>query len=316
MKAKAYFQSLLKVLKNTTNGFLEFKLLKISASLAYITVFSLAPLLLVVLFILDIFWGKELIESYIFNNAKDYVGTASTMQLKDMIHNLSLSSNSSFSAIIGVISLLFGATSLFAEIQDSINTIWGVRPKKESGIWLFVKSRLLSFGVIGSLGFILIVAVGFSTLLETVSNFVSERYSFYFVYILYAINIIITFVITSLLFTAIFVILPDANIKMRQVRLASFTTTILFLFGKFIISFYITNSNINSVYGAAGSIVVLMLWVYYSSVILYLGATFAKYYAIEFSDGIAPSEFAEIVTTSEKTSTAKTIQEAEKLEKT
>jgi membrane protein len=299
---KIYFKSLLKVLKNTISGFLEFKILKISASLAYITAFSLAPLLLVVLFIFDFFWGKEIIENYIFNNAKDYIGITTALQLQDMITNLTLSTNSTFSAIIGVISLVFGATSLFADIQDSINTIWGVRPKKHSGLWLFVKSRLLSIGVIGSLGFILIVALGFSTLLDSLSNFLSERFSFSVVYLLYGVNIIVTFIITSLLFAAIFVILPDAKIKLRQVRLASITTTILFILGKVVISYYITNSNINSIYGAAGSIVVLMLWVYYSSVILYLGATFAKYYAIEFSTGIAPSDFAEIVEKVERTS--------------
>lgn len=312
---KIYFHSLLKVLKNTFSGFVEFKIMKISASLAYITVFSLAPLLLVVLFLLDLFWGKELIEGFIFNNAQDYLGAATSLQLKDMIHNLSLSTNSTLSAIIGVVSLLFAATSLFAEIQDSINTIWGVRPKEQSGLWLFVKTRLLSFGVIGSLGFILIVALGFSTLFETISNLISERYSISVVYLLYGLNIFITFIITSLLFAAIFVILPDAEIKMRQVRLASITTTFLFLLGKFVISFYIANSNINSIYGAAGSIVVLMLWVYYSSVILYIGATFAKYYAIEFSEGIVASEFAEIVKTVETKSKASTLQEAEDLDK-
>ena len=124
-------------------------------------------------------------------------------------------------------------------------------------------------------------------------------------------HIVFTIFITSLLFAAIFVILPDANIKWRQVRLASIATTVLFLIGKFLISFYISSSNINTIYGAAGSIVVLMLWVYYSSVILYLGATFAKYYAVEFSDAIKPSEFAEIVQNVEVTSNAKTLQDAE-----
>jgi len=308
---KNYYHSFIKVLKNTISGFLEFKIMKISASLAYITVFSLAPLLLVVLFLFDFLWGKEMIESLIFNNAKDYVGIATASQLQEMIKNLTLSNNSTLSAIIGVVSLIFGATSLFAEIQDSINTIWGVRLKKHSGLWLFIKTRLLSFGVIGSLGFILLVALGFSTFLESLQSYLSQRLTVSTVYFIYGINIVFTIFITSLLFAAIFVILPDAKIKWRQVRLASIATTILFLLGKFVISFYISNSNVGTIYGAAGSIVVLMLWVYYSSVILYLGATFAKYYAIEFSTAIIPSEFAEIVKKVEETSTAKTLQEAD-----
>lgn len=306
---KNYMKSFFKVLKMTVDGFLEFKVLKISASLAYITVFSLAPLVIVVLFIFDFFWGRQLIESLIFDGAKDYVGTATATQLKDMIKHLTLSNNSTISAVIGIVSLVFGATSLFAEIQDSINTIWGVRPKKQSGLWLFVKNRLLSFGVIGSLGFILLVALGFSTFLESLQTYLAAKLTISTVYLIYGINIVFTILITSLLFAAIFVILPDAKIKWRQVRLASIATTILFLIGKFGISFYISSSNINTVYGAAGSIVVLMLWVYYSSVILYLGATFAKYYAIEFSDAIEPSEFAEIVTKVEVASTAQTLQE-------
>ena len=313
---KTYFKSFIKVLKNTFNGFLEYKVLKISASLAYITVFSLAPLVLVVLFIFDFFWGKEMIENLIFDNAKDFVGSATAGQLKEMIQNLTLTNNSTFSAVIGVVSLVFGATSLFAEIQDSINTIWGVRPKKQSGIWLFIKSRLLSFGVIGSLGFILLVALGFSTLLDSLNAYLSERYSESVLYVIYGVNILFTIFITSLLFASIFVILPDAKIKWRQVRLASIATTVLFLIGKFLISFYITSSNVNTIYGAAGSIVVLMLWVYYSSVILYLGATFAKCYAIEFSTAIKPSEFAEIVKKVEVSSEAQTLQQAENNTKT
>ena len=309
---KTKFNTFIKVLKNTINGFSEFKILKISASLAYITVFSLAPLLLVVFFIFDTFWGKEMIEDLIFDSAKAYVGVDTASQLKQMIQNLTLSNNTTFSAIIGIGSLVFGATSLFAEIQDSINTIWGVRPKKNSGIWQFIKNRLLSFGVIGSLGFIMLVALGFSTLLDSLQEYLTERYSDTIVYILYGVNILVTMLITSLLFAAIFVILPDAKIKWRQVRLASITTTILFLIGKFGISYYITSSNINTIYGAAGSIVILMLWVYYSSVILYLGATFAKFYAIEFSTAIKPSEYAEIVKKVEVTSDSKSLQEEEK----
>ena len=309
---KTKFNTFIKVLKNTINGFSEFKILKISASLAYITVFSLAPLLLVVFFIFDTFWGKEMIEDLIFDSAKAYVGADTASQLKQMIQNLTLSNNTTFSAIIGIGSLVFGATSLFAEIQDSINTIWGVRPKKNSGIWQFIKNRLLSFGVIGSLGFIMLVALGFSTVLDSLSNYLTQHFSDNVVYIIYGINILFTIAITSLLFAAIFVILPDANIKWRQVRLASITTTILFLIGKFGISFYISSSNIGTIYGAAGSIVILMLWVYYSSVILYLGATFAKFYAIEFAAPIEASEYAEIVKTVEITSDSKTLQEEEK----
>ncbi|MBA4155097.1 YihY/virulence factor BrkB family protein [Flavobacterium sp.] len=308
---RKYIQSFYEVIKDTFDGFLEFKVLKMSASLAYITVFSLAPLLLVILFICDVFWGREAIEGAIYSQVNSFVGTSSAIQIQAMIQNLALSKNSTVAAVIGIGTLLFGATSVFAEIQDSINTIWGLRHKKKSGFWLFLKSRLLSFGVIGSLGFILLVALGFSTLLDGISNQLTQTYTEISVVVFYVSNLIATLIITSLLFGAIFTILPDAEITWKQVRVAAFTTTILFMLGKFLITFYIANSNISDVYGAAGSIVVLMVWVYYSSVILYLGATFAKCYAIKFAEPIKPSKYAEIVQYITVTTDAKTIQSAD-----
>lgn len=308
---KNYIKGFYEVIKDTLDGFLEFKVLKMSAALAYVTVFSLAPLLLVILFICDVFWGREAIEGAIYSQVKSFVGTSSAEQIQSMIQNLALSENSSIAAVIGIGTLLFGATSVFAEIQDSINTIWGLRPKKKSGFWLFLKSRLLSFGVIGSLGFILLVALGFSTLLDGISNQLTQTYTEISVIVFYIANVGATLIITSLLFGAIFTILPDAEITWKQVRVASFTTTLLFMLGKFLISFYITNSNISDVYGAAGSIVVLMVWIYYSSVILYLGATFAKCYAIKFAKPIKPSKYAEIVQYITVTTDAKTIQSAD-----
>ena len=306
-----YIKSFYEVIKDTFDGFLEFKVLKMSASLAYITVFSLAPLLLVILFICDVFWGREAIEGAIYSQVNSFVGASSAEQIQAMIQNLALSKNSTLAAVIGIGTLLFGATSVFAEIQDSINTIWGLRHKKKSGFWLFLKSRLLSFGVIGSLGFILLVALGFSTLLDGISNQLTQTYTEISVIIFYMSNLVATFIITSLLFGSIFTILPDAQITWKQVRVAAFTTTILFMLGKFLITFYITNSNISDVYGAAGSIVVLMVWVYYSSVILYLGATFAKFYAIKFAQPIRPSRYAEIVQYITVTTEAKTLQSAD-----
>ncbi|RAR46530.1 YihY/virulence factor BrkB family protein [Flavobacterium lacus] len=308
---QSYIKSFYEVIKDTLEGFTEFKILKMSASLAYITVFSLAPLLLVILFICDVFWGREAIEGAIYSQAKSFVGASSAEQLQSMIQNLALSQSSTIAAVIGIATLIFAATSVFAEIQDSINTIWGLRPKKRSGLWLFIKARLLSFGVIGSLGFILLVALGFSTLLDGISNQLTQTYSEISVGFFYVSNILATVIITSLLFGAIFTILPDAEITWKQVRVAALTTTFLFMLGKFIITFYIANSNISSVYGAAGSIVVLMVWVYYSSVILYLGATFAKCYAVKFAEPIKPSKYAEIVQYIAVTTDAKTIQSAD-----
>lgn len=306
--SKKYFTSLFQVIKDAFNGFLEHKVLKMSAALAYTTMFSLGPLLLVILFLSDIFFGREAIEGTIFNQIKNFVGPASANQIQNMIENLALSNDGTLTGIIGVVTLLIGATSVFAEIQDSINTIWGIKPKKKSGFWLYLKARLLSFGVIGSFGFILLVSLGISTIMDSISDRFFSQFSDSIFYIAYISNSLLTFIIISSLFGAIFTILPDAEIKWKQVKLASFTTAILFMFGKFLISFYISNSNLQDVYGAAGSFVILMVWVYYSSVILYFGAEFAKSYAIKFQSPISPSKYADFIHSVEVISEEKNIQ--------
>lgn len=303
------FKRFLNVLKKTFTGFFDKKILKMSASLAYTTVFSIGPLLLVILYLCDIFWGREAVEGSIYNQLKNLVGQESALQIQEIIKNLTISNSTSLAGIVGIIMLIIGATSVFAEIQDSINTIWDIKPKKKSGFWLFIKSRLLSFGVIGSIGFILLVSLGISALMDGINQQLMSYFPDILYYVIYFANSVLTFIVISFLFGTIFTILPDAKIKWRQVRFASFTTALLFIFGKFLISFYISNSNISSVYGSAGSFVIVMVWVYYSSVILYFGAQLAKSYAIEYASPIQPSEFAEFITIVEKKSDNQILQE-------
>jgi membrane protein len=304
------FKKLIEVIKDTFKGFLEHKILKMSASLSYTTVFSMAPLLLVILYLFEYFFNREALEGIIFSQAKEFIGNNAALQLQTMIQQLSISKEGNFAGTIGVITLLIGATSVFAEIQDSINTIWGIRPKIKSGFLLYLKSRLLSFGVIGSLGFILLVSLGFSSILEYLKSELFVNFSTTSSLLFSITDFTITSLIITLLFGSIFTILPDAEIAWKQVKVASITTTILFMIGKYVISYYISNSNVSSAYGAAGSFVVLMLWVYYSSVILYFGAEFSKCYAVKFAKPIVPSEFAEIVQTVEVSSNTETIDEA------
>lgn len=306
---EAYYKDLWDVIHSTLSEFGEHKIMKKSASLAYTTVFSMAPLLMVLLWVVGLFWGANAIEGEIFYQAKDFLGEKSAIQLQEMIKNIAIN-KSGFPAVIGIITLLIGATSVFAEIQDSINSIWGIRLKKRSGFWLYFKSRLLSFGVIGSLGFILLVSLGLSALLESLNEKLFAHFSETAVYMVYIGQTFVTLSVITLLFAVIFKILPDADITWKQVRVSSITTALLFMAGKFLISFYISNSKVGTVYGAAGSLVIIMVWVYYSSVTLYLGALFAKCYAIEFGSSIKPSKYAEIVHVVEVKLEAKTLQEA------
>ena len=164
---KITVKGLWQVLKNSFKGFFENKVLKLSASLAYYTIFSLGPLLIVILYLCGKFLGREAIEGGIYREMENFVGSDTALQLQQIIKNAAISGQSGISAVIGIITLLIGATTVFAEIQDSINSIWGLKPKPGKNTWWqMVKIRLLSFGVIGSLGFLLLVSLGVSALLE------------------------------------------------------------------------------------------------------------------------------------------------------
>ena len=301
------------VLKNSFNGFLDNKVLKLSASLAYYTVFSLGPLLIVILFLCGRFLGKEAVEGEIYQQMENFVGSDTAIQLQEIIKNAALSNQSGLSAVIGIITLLIGATTVFAEIQDSINEIWGLKPKPgKSTWWQLIKIRLISFGVIGSLGFLLMVSLGVSAVVEALSESLKDRFPDITVVVFYILNVAISFIVISTLFAVIFKVLPDAKIKWKDVISGSVATALLFMLGKFGISFYISKTNIGSTYGTAGSLVVLLVWVYYSSMILYFGAEFTKAYAIRFGNAIYPNRYAVIATTLHVEQGKKTVQQAEK----
>jgi membrane protein len=190
---------------------------------------------------------------------------------------------------------LIGATGVFAEIQDSINSIWGLKATPKAGIMKLIKTRLLSFGMIGSIGFLLLVSLGASAVIEGLSDRLQQLVPSVTIVIFYVINFALTLGITTLLFALVFKVLPDAKIKWKDIMPGAITTSVLFLIGKFLISLYISKSDVGSTYGAAGSLVILLLWVYYSAIILYFGAEFTKFYAFDKGARIEPNEYAEWV---------------------
>ncbi len=309
---KISFKGLWEVLKKCFTGFSDDKVMKLSASLAYYTVFSLAPLLIVIVFLCSIFFGRDAVEGGIYGQIESFVGHDTAVQLQQIIKNAAISSKGNIAAIIGVITLLIGATTVFAEIQDSINMIWGLKVKPKAGWWKLVKNRLLSFGVIGSLGFLLLVSLGITALIEGLNNRLKAHFPDVTVVVFYIINLVITFGVVTALFAVIFKVLPDAKIKWKDVMAGSITTALLFMLGKFAISLYISKSNVGSTYGTAGSLVILLLWIYYSSMILYFGAEFTKAWAVKYGGKIYPNEYTVIATTVEVEQGKKSVQQAEK----
>ncbi len=312
MKKKLSIKGIWEVLKNSFTGFSDHNVTKMSGSLAYYTIFSLAPLLIIVISLSGFFLGKDAAEGKIYSQLAGFVGSDTAAQLQDMIRHASLAGKGKFAAIIGGITLLVGATTVFSEIQDSINTIWGLKPKPKKGWLKMLKNRLLSFSVIIGLGFLLVVSLGITTLIDGFSASLRAHFPDVTIVVFYIVNLVITLVVITSIFAVIFKVLPDAKIKWKDVLSGAIATGVLFMLGKFAISFYISKSNVGSTYGAAGSLVVLLLWVYYSAIILYFGAEFTKAFAVKYGSEIHPDEYAVTTKTVEVETGQKSIQDKEK----
>jgi membrane protein len=194
--------------------------------------------------------------------------------------------------VVGVCALIFAATGVFAEIQDSINFIWRLKAKPKKGWLKLIINRVLSFSMVVSLGFILLVSLVVNSILDLVGQQMIKVFPNLEMYMAYGINLFITFITISTLFAIIFKVLPDARIEWRDVAIGSFTTAILFMVGKFAIGYYLGKTHISTTYGAAGSVVIILLWVYYSACILYFGASFTRVYTKRKGRNIFPNDYA------------------------
>ncbi len=313
-KKKMSLKGIWEVLKNSFSGFSQDNVTKLGGSLAYYTVFSMGPLLVVIISLCAIFLGREAAEGSIFTQLNAFVGHDTALQLQEIIKNASINGKGHIAAIIGIITLLIGATTVFGDMQDSINRIWGLKPKPKKGWLKMLQNRFLSFSIIISLGFLLLVSLGISALIEGLSNRLKAAYPDVAVVVFYIINLLLTLVISALIFAVIFRVLPDAKIRWKDVLAGAIATAVLFMLGKFGISFYISKSKVGSTYGAAGSLVVLLLWVYYSAIILYFGAEFTKAYAVKYGSAIHPNEYAVTMKQVEVETGRQTVQSKEKIQ--
>jgi membrane protein len=289
---KTRLKSTWEILKETALGFSDDKGLKLSASLSYYTAFSIAPLLLLIISIVGAIFGEEAIEGKIFDEINGLIGNQAAVQVQEIIRNLRLSGKTTMSLVIGAVTLIIGATTVFAEIQDSINMIWRVKAKPKRGWLKLIKDRLLSGSIIIGLGFLLVVTLMVNGFVTALNDILSAHFPDVAFIIFNTINVIISFLVITVLFGVIFKVLPDAEITWKEVRMGAFFTAILFMFGRYLINLYIETTAAGSPYGAAGSIIIILLWVYYTAAILYLGAEFTRVYANHIGASIRPSEFA------------------------
>lgn len=281
-------KSWLNLLKNTVSAFLADNGFRLSASLSYYTIFSLGPVMVIIISLSGIFFGHDAVRGKIYGEIQNLVGSDAALQLQEIIKNVEYSQYETKGLILGIAMLLIGASSVFTEIQDSINSIWTVKAKPRKGWWKFIRNRLLSFSLIISIGFISLVSLIVSAALDGFSERWLRLFPDSIIVLAYIANLLIVLFVVSSLFVVIFKVLPDAWINWKAVFRGALFTSILFMIGKFLISFYITQSKITSTYGTATSIIVILVWVYYSAVILFLGAEFTKACATAMGSPIRP----------------------------
>jgi len=289
---KLHLKNIWKLITCTIGDFSTYKITTLSAALAYYTIFALAPMLIIIIWLCGLFLGRDAIQGQLFHEIKSFVGDSAALQVQEIIRNASLSKANILASVIGIISLVIAATGIFTQIQDSINFIWQLKSKPKTGLWKLVINRLLSFSMLISLGFVMLVSLFINTLMDAFSARLVHYFPGMALTIVYIINVLLTFIIISVLFGGIFKVLPDAKIEWRDVRAGAFTTAILFMLGKFLITYYMSKAKVDSTYGAAGSIIIILLWVYYSSIILYFGAAFTKEYASMKGRNIYPNDYA------------------------
>ncbi|MBC7888854.1 MAG: YihY/virulence factor BrkB family protein [Ferruginibacter sp.] len=280
-------------IKKVILEFFDDNVLKYSASLSYYTVFSLAPMIIIIIAICGYLFGRDATEGQVYKEIKDLVGSEAAIQIQDIIKNIHLTKDTPAATIVSVFFLLIGGTAIFGEIQDSLNKIWGLKIKTKKAWWKLVLSRLLSFSLIISLGFVLMVSLLLNAVVAIIGSHLNRLISGVGKIFIPAIDNLITFMITAIVFAVIFKVLPDAKIKWKDVNVGAFITAILFTLGKIVIGWYLGTSNMATIYGAAGSVIIIMVWAYYSSLILYLGAECTKVYATQYGTKIQPNDYSE-----------------------
>ena len=310
-KIKHFFVALYHLFVAAGKGFIEDRVLKLSAALAYYTIFALTPLIIIVISAASLFFGNKINPgTELFGQISEMIGTDAANQLKGFVENANLTGKSTIGLIIGVVTLIIGSTAIFIEIQDSINIIWQVRAVPKKGWLKMLTNRLLSFSLIVSLGFLLLVSLILNSILVSLGSHLTtflQGSSITHIIpiatetmalIIYILNTSLTLLAVTAVFTIIFKVLPDVDMKWKTPIIGAIFTAILFSLGQYVIGLYIQKGNPGSAFGAASSIIVILVWVYYTSVILYFGAEFTQAYAEKYEKGITPSKYAVHIKTS------------------
>lgn len=269
--------------------FIDDKAPKFGAALSFYTIFSLAPILVIAVTIAGFIFGPEAARGELYSQIRDLIGDDGAMVIQTALKNAQYSWGGVISIIVSVATILIGSTVVFIDIQESLNLIWKIKPKPGFNIVKgLLKDRLKSFAVVLSTGFLLLVSLLISTSITILSNYIGEALFTIPSQAIEILNNLITFAVIFVLFMMIFKFLPDAHVKWQHVWVGALVTSALFILGKFLIGLYLGTSTLSSKYGAYGALIILLLWIYYSAQILYLGAEFTQVYANRSGEGIIP----------------------------
>jgi len=286
-------QALWQVAKEAASEWSHDRAPRLGAALAYYTVFSIVPLLVIIIAVIGLVFGQEAAQSTIMAQIATLVGEQSAAAIKDMIQRADQPSTGLVSTVIAIGTLLLGATGFFGQLQDALNTVWGVEPKEGRGVWGFIKDRFLSFVAVLGTGFLLLVSLILSSALAAFGKWFGGLLPLPEA-VLQTFNFLLSFIIITGLFSLIFKVLPDARVAWRDVWVGAALTAGLFTIGKFALGLYLGKSEVGSAYGAAGSLVIVLIWVYYSAQILLYGAEFTQVYANRLGERIVPAPDAQV----------------------
>lgn len=279
-----------KLIADTAKGFEHDNPMVFGASIAFYTIFSMPAILIFMVFIAEIFYGERAVEGTLYVYIEDFVGSDSAQQIQNILKNAKFDESGFFARVIAVGTLMFSATTVFANVQYVLNEIWSVRAKPERGWLKFIIDRLFSFIIVASLGILLISALLVNVILEVFSDFLTKIFPEYTIYLVTGISYVLVIALVTLVFALVFKLLPDAIVRWRDVWVGSLVTSFLFILGKELIGIYLGQSDISSTYGAAGSLVFLLIWIYYSTVIFLVGAEFTKAYSQRIGKEIRPKK--------------------------
>lgn len=282
------------IIRETFQEYGRDKAPRLAAAMAYHTAFSLAPLLIVAIAIAGVALGQEAVQARLTAEIQSMLGPEAALAVEEILANASRPGAGLIATVIGIVTLLFGALGFFAQLQDALNTVWGLEPKPGQSLIAVIRSRVISFAMVLAVGFLLLVSLVLSAFVGAASGWLGERIALPDG-TLQTLNFIIGFVVTTLLFAMIYTVLPDARIHWRDVVIGAVITSLLFTIGRLLIGLYLGNSAVSSAYGAAGSFVVLLLWIFYSSQILLLGAEFTQVYARHLGKRIVPNANARFI---------------------